>query len=1153
VAEGWVKRVLAGINPFEQRFKSFEANQVNKIVSMIEQAGRRSEGDVALNNESANTGGLIEIYETVLRRGMDMSINAGANDNDANAALLLASGRIADLYMLLGNEAYADACDPTIGFGTDDGQYGAEATSLHCFQNQTASLLEEELTLLRGRDAGLLPLPHTPPFYNRLIWNFTDDLVGGEVAYVLNYEIQDKVGQDGDLTPDGVITEDDAAYQYPQGHGDAWGHYLTAIQKGYYRLLQHTNYTWVPRIESVVVGGVPVNVDYLDERKFASAAAAKARAGAELVNLTYRSKYVEDPSGQWQGYSDSDTNRAWGLSEWASRAGMGSLYDWVVANSMLPTNSSKAGIQKIDRSTVLELREIAAAHDNIQGELDKADTGLNPLGLAKNVVPFDIDPSQIDQGKTHFEQIYDRAVLAMNNAVTVFNYAQNSSQLLRRQADTVQNFQQTIDDREADFNSRLIEIFGYPYADDIGPGKTYPTGYNGPDLYHFAYMDPSELMGEEVYDSADAVTQLNIHFKDLSVGEDGALIETTVPVTFNLSTKGFGLVKPYNWTGQRRAPGEIQMAQADMIQGKARFDKALKEYANLIRQMEDQAEMLAAQYDLNADEIRILNDGLNTQVSFDQKIKRSRNLQVQYQTSGRVATLVCNAYAEFIPTCIGMASDPLAFMRGIYQLAGSILNEMFTQSANAESLNELGHQQAQSEAQTLQNIRVTSLKNDYAVLQSLKQLEQSVRQEVTLRLEIYTQQEALQQMAGRYLSALSKGQRLLDDRLRFRQQTAAKLQDYRYKDMAFRIFRNDSLQKYRAQFDLAARYVYLAAKAYDYETNLREGDSRGPGDAFMTQIARARTIGMIGGNGQPQTGGNDGDGGLADPMARMSRNWESVLKSQLGFNNPDTETGRFSLRSEMFRILPNADGDQRWEETLERCVVDNVLDLPEFRQYCLPFYPQQAEEPAIVIPFATGINFGQNFFGWPAGGGDNTYNSANFATKIRSVGVWFANYNNIQGGGLINTPHVYLVPVGMDIMRSPTDNTGAFREWKVLDQVLPAPFALSEGEMDDPTWIPINDTLVNFAAGRRLGPFRAYHDSGAFNVAETINNSRLIGRSVWNTRWLLIIPAGSLHSDRKEGLARFIHGAEIPSTGQRDGNGVKDIKLFFQTYSYAGY
>jgi ELWxxDGT repeat protein len=1153
LAEGWIKRVLAGINPFEQRIKSFDSHEVNKIVSMIAQAGRRSEGDVALNTESANTKGLIEIYETVLKRGMDMSINVGYNDGPANAALLLAAGRIADLYTLLGNEAYADATDPTIGFGTDDGQYGAYATSIHCFQNQTASLLEEELGLLRGRDDSLKPSVHTQPFYNRLIWNFTRDIVGGEVAYVLNYEIQDKVGEDGDTTPDGFITEDDAAYLYPQGHGDAWGHYLTAIQKGYYRLLQHTNYTWTPRIESVIVGGMPVEVDYFDERKFASVAAAKAQTGAEVVNLTYRSKYVEDPAGQWQGYCDSNTNRAWGLSEWACRAGLGSLYDWVAANSMLPASSTNSGIQKIDRTTILDLREIANAHEDIQEELDKADMGLNPLGLAKNVVPFDIDPTQIDQGKTHFEQIYSRAALAMNNAVTVFNYAQNASQLLRRQSDTVENFQQTIDDREADFNSRLIESFGYPYADDIGPGETYPTGYNGPDIYHFAYMDPSELVGTNVYNDSDGIVQLNINFKDLSVGDDGALIETTVPVTFNLSTKGFGLVKPYNWTGQRRAPGEIQMAQSDMVQANARFQKAIKEYENLIRQMEDQAALLAAQYNLNANEIRILNQGLNTQRRLDSAIFDCRSWEQDLRRTAVWMQTIGNAVSDAIPQD---TDNPMnwvwAGIRSGIRVLGDIAYDCYTGEANKRSLNELDFQQTLSEAQTLQNIQLTSLRDDYAVLQSLKQLEQSVRQEVTLRLEIYTQQEALQQMAGRYLSALSKGQRLLDDRLRFRQQTAAKLQSYRYKDMAFRIFRNDSLQKYRAQFDLASRYVYLAAKAYDYETNLRKGDSRGPGDAFMTQIIRARTIGMVGGNGEPQTGGSDGDGGLADPMARMSRNWEAVLKSQLGFNNPDTETGRFSLRTELFRILPNADGDKRWEETLERAVVDNVLDLPEFRQYCLPFYPQQAEEPAIVIPFATGIYFGQNFFGWPAGGGDNTYNSANFATKVRSVGVWFANYNNIQGGGLINTPHVYLVPVGMDIMRSPTDRTGAFREWKVLDQVLPAPFALSEGDLDDPEWIPINDTLVNFASCRRIGPFRAYHDSGAFNVSETINNSRLIGRSVWNTRWLLIIPAGSLHSDREEGLARFIHGAEM-SNGQRDGNGVKDIKLFFQTYSYAGY
>jgi hypothetical protein len=34
----------------------------------------------------------------------------------ATDALLLVAGRLADLYMLLGNEAFADASDPTIAF-----------------------------------------------------------------------------------------------------------------------------------------------------------------------------------------------------------------------------------------------------------------------------------------------------------------------------------------------------------------------------------------------------------------------------------------------------------------------------------------------------------------------------------------------------------------------------------------------------------------------------------------------------------------------------------------------------------------------------------------------------------------------------------------------------------------------------------------------------------------------------------------------------------------------------------------------------------------------------------------------------------------------------------------------------------------------------
>jgi hypothetical protein len=52
-------------------------------------------------------------------------------------------------------------------------------------------------------------------------------------------------------------------------------------------------------------------------------------------------------------------------------------------------------------------------------------------------------------------------------------------------------------------------------------------------------------------------------------------------------------------------------------------------------------------------------------------------------------------------------------------------------------------------------------------------------------------------------------------------------------------------------------------------------------------------------------------------------------------------------------------------------------------------------------------------------------------------------------------------------------------------------------------------------------------------------NSRLIGRSVWNTRWKIVIPAYSLLSDEQEGFDRFLAS-------------VKDIKLFLRTYSNAG-
>lgn len=1146
LAEGWIKRVLAGIGPFEQRIQDYQDTQVNTIVSMISQAGARAVGDVALNLGAVNNAGLIEVYETVLRRGMGLSID-GAPPVDyppANDALLLAAGRLADLYMLLGNEAYADAADPTIAFGTDDGIYGSQATSLHCFMNQTASLLEEELGLLRGRDNSKLPSVQTHPVYNRFIWNFTRDITGGEVAYALNYNIRNA---SGDVA--GSINEADARLLYPQGHGDAWGHYLLAI-KNYYRLLRNSHFTWVPRIEAVVVGGLPLSIDYLDERKFAGAAVARARTGAEIANLTFRDNYLEDPARPWQAQGDSDVNRLWGPGDWASRAGQGALFDWVVANAILPDvdrNPDHTGIQKVDRTTVRELPEIVEAFRQIQDQADQADSGRNPLGLAKDAVPFDIDPGGIAAGKTHFDQINERATEALRNAVAVFDHANTSTQLLRRQADDANQFQQRVVDSEADFNNRLIEIFGTPYSDDIGPTGTYPTDYVGPDIYHYDYVDSPEIPAGGATSQQPTLT---FQLAEPFVSPRGSLTTSPRSVILHFSPNGFGLEKPSSWIGQRSAPGEIQMARSAFIESLRRLERSVGEYENLINQIEDAARSLEAERNLNESQIRIRLFQNARSTDLTERMAEMRRNVADIRYHAELAEIGILFVAEQIPKVVGVASDAFSFGRAGVRALGRLGLLKASTMVQQNELTSANLQDDKNEIAALTDLNLFSVQADFNQQERLRQLEQVVRSEPTARLELAAVRESLTQSSGRYQAAIARGLRLLETRVRFRQQTAAQVQSYRYKDMAFRIFRSDALQKYRAQFDLAARYAYLAVKAYDYETCLAPGDNRGPGSEFLTSIIRSRSLGRFS-NGSPLPGGSTGDPGISDPLARMSANWNLVLKGQLGFNNPQTETGRFSLRNELFRILTGPAGSQRWRETLSRFVVPNLLDLPEFQRHCIPFSPTQPAEPAIVIPFQSTINFGLNFFGWPAGGGDNDYDSTKFATKIRSVGVWFANYNNL-GGGMINTPRVYLVPVGMDVMRSPGQGEPHVREWRVLDQALPVPFPLSGGELNNPSWIPINDTLSeDFAALRRFGRFRAFHDSGSFNAAETISDSRLIGRSVWNTRWLLIIPAGTLHTDRNEGIQRFINGALL-GNGSRDGNGVSDIKVFFQTYAYSG-
>ena len=340
-----------------------------------------------------------------------------------------------------------------------------------------------------------------------------------------------------------------------------------------------------------------------------------------------------------------------------------------------------------------------------------------------------------------------------------------------------------------------------------------------------------------------------------------------------------------------------------------------------------------------------------------------------------------------------------------------------------------------------------------------------MRREAPMRLEVYKQKEVVQQTAGRLQKLMAEGLRVVEERSEWRRQFAGRATEKRYQDMAFRVFRNDAIRQYRSQLDLASRYVYLAATAYDYEAN-QLGEGANYGRAFLTEIVRQRAPGVVR-DGVPVPGVP----GLADHLARMSQNFK-VLKTQMGFNNPQTETGRFSLRSELMRLKRDATGDNLWKAQLKEAVVADLWKVPEFRRFARPMAPESAgPQPAIVLKFPTTVTFGLNFFGWPLAGGDSAYDPSQFATKIRSAGVWFDGYN---GNGLsitrgcICSPWVPTCSVRpMDGILRPASGAWSTRSCRSRSRSRPSSFG---GNRSSRCSIHSMGPLPRFGDSRRCAP-----------------------------------------------------------------------------------
>ena len=283
-----------------------------------------------------------------------------------------------------------------------------------------------------------------------------------------------------------------------EGHDrDAWGHYLSALT-GYYRLLRNPYVDWTSSMTEMLMDQTAINVDYQDEAKFADAAVKLAQVGLDAMSLTARKAYKENAGDLRSGYFDADATEAFGYGEWATRTGMGAAYNWMVANAITPTTNEAAqaftdlGLKRIDREqNGAQMKMLCRTVANLQQTLGGFEGGLNPLGLSEDAIPFDIDPDALAEKNSHFEQILERTEKALGNCKTVLDWANvYGSRLAQIQA----NESAATDDvasQELAYQNQLIAIYGTPSAGDIGPGGTYPQGYEGPDLYNYNYMDLS--------------------------------------------------------------------------------------------------------------------------------------------------------------------------------------------------------------------------------------------------------------------------------------------------------------------------------------------------------------------------------------------------------------------------------------------------------------------------------------------------------------------------------------------------------------------------------------------------------------------------------------------------------------------------------------
>jgi len=677
---------------------------------------------------------------------------------------------------------------------------------------------------------GNYPLFGTAPrtsIYNRLRPNAVDSL--GSLAYRSNYGFTN------------TTDNDTASRAFPQGHGDAYGYYLKAT-KVYLEafgagVVDSSDDNFALNLiqaqalpadsiecatndctEIVDDDGVVHQVGSHGIRSMATAMAARSRTAIRVVDLTFRRDYREHGRTV---LVDTDTQRSWGVADWGHRGGTGAYLDWAVLNQLLvvPSDGGPAGIEAVDRTTVEQVGTLAVAVDEIQERVDAAGAGLDPLGLMPNVVPFRIiQPGQLlnfleggaSAGKSHYGIVRDAALEAIRNARGILQRANAAGNRLRGNEEVLSEFENQVVDADTALTSRLIEIFGLPSPSDTSDNDGEDNNGDG----------VQEVLG---------VNDPNDDFRESGCG--GECLGT--PDLRNFLLDDEALETELGWEN-RLATGEIQLTMASLRAASIKVNIAELDLAQLESLIIDKAKSLALTRGEAVETIEIKAEACDDQLTVIGRMeKMAADRRLREQGGGFLKLFVGTV------ACVGGGAGCGELVNGIASAALDAVTDAFT-GISEESLSDEGFdiQREELRINCWQTAQLTRISNDQQVRALEIELENLMRSTPQAILNLVLARNEARQALGVLNKNVQAGKRLIADRTRIRRVSTDKLQQFRWRDMAFRTFRNHSLEQYGAFYDLAARYVMLAARAFAYEYN-----ERAEVDLQIRNLYRERLLG----------------------------------------------------------------------------------------------------------------------------------------------------------------------------------------------------------------------------------------------------------------------------------------------------------------------